>query len=555
MNLLTHPIIERELIAFLRTRRAQVLQIGLAVVFGAIVLLRWPTDARVGLSGERALDVFRVFGYGLFIALLLMGPIFPATSIVRERIKGTLALLLTSPMGPVSIYLGKLIGVVGLATLLLAMSFPAAAACYAMGGISLTGDLLALYALLLLMVLQIGSLALLISSYANSIDSSVRLTYGAILVLAVVTLGPYQFLQGSGGWLAYPAGWLRCISPIPAVMTLLGQGDVGSRGLEAGFDPVWRYVLLASLCIVGFSAWTISRLNHQLLDRSRSAGQISNELDTSKQVLRRLFFLVDPQRRKMGIPWFINPVMVKEFRTRRFGRLEWLVRIVAVCATLSLGLTLITTMSTETWDVDTIGGIMVVLQVALIVLFTPSLAAGLISTERESGGWDLLRMTPLSAFRIILGKLFSVIWPVALIMLATLPGYIVMIQIQPTVRPQVELVVTCLGMTALLGVAVSAAISSLFRKTATATVVAYAVLLSIYAGSLLIWMGRDFPFSHDMVEKALTINPMAAAFSVIEVGGFEKYDLLPANWWFVGITSAVAFLVLFIQTWRLSRPT
>jgi hypothetical protein len=31
-------------------------------------------------------------------------------------------------------------------------------------------------------------------------------------------------------------------------------------------------------------------------------------------------FLVDPQRRKKGIGFFMNPVMVKEFRTRRFGR-------------------------------------------------------------------------------------------------------------------------------------------------------------------------------------------------------------------------------------------
>ena len=46
---------------------------------------------------------------------------------------------------------------------------------------------------------------------------------------------------------------------------------------------------------------------------------------------------------------------------------------------------------------ETIGAIIVTLQVALILLFTPTLAAGLISGEIESGGWDLLRTTPLSA--------------------------------------------------------------------------------------------------------------------------------------------------------------
>ena len=41
------------------------------------------------------------------------------------------------------------------------------------------------------------------------------------------------------------ASWLRCLSPIPAVMEVLGQGDVGSFGLSAGAGAVGRYVLLA----------------------------------------------------------------------------------------------------------------------------------------------------------------------------------------------------------------------------------------------------------------------------------------------------------------------
>ena len=68
-----------------------------------------------------------------------------------------------------------------------------------------------------------------------------------------------------------------------------------------------------------------------------------------------------------------------------------------------------TTAGTLDWGVEMIGGIMVVMQVALIVLIAPSLAAGLISVESEHGGWQLLRTTPLSSGRIISGKLFSAI--------------------------------------------------------------------------------------------------------------------------------------------------
>ena len=105
--------------------------------------------------------------------------------------------------------------------------------------------------------------------------------------------------------------------------------------------------------------------------------------------------------------------------------------MVSSCAVLSVALSILTTTHTMDWDVETIGGILVVLQVALIVLVTPSLSAGLISSERESGGWRLLLMTPLSAGAILRGKLLSAIWPVLLILLATLPGYAVMIYIEP----------------------------------------------------------------------------------------------------------------------------
>jgi hypothetical protein len=265
-------------------------------------------------------------------------------------------------------------------------------------------------------------------------------------------------------------------------------------------------------------------------------------------------FLVDPQRRKRGIGPLVNPVMVKEFRSRRFGRLHWLFRLVAVCAVFSLGLTYAATMGTLDWGVETIGGIMVLLQVALIVLLTPALSAGLISGERESGGWDLLRMTPMWAATILAGKLLSVVATLLLILLATLPGYLVMIWIRPEMWAEISRVLLSLVWTAVFALLVSAAVGSLFRRTAPATTAAYTVLVAVSAGTLLVWLGRDAPFGHDFVERVLVANPLAAALSVIEMPGFTQYNLVPANWWFLGYASAGCLLALFVETWRLTRP-
>lgn len=549
-----NPVAQRELLTTLRQRRMLLLQCGLVAAFSLLVILRWPTEPRMALSGARSQEVFRLFAYGLLSALLLILPVFPATSIVRERNSGTLALLLNTPLGSWHIFSGKLLAVLSLAGLMLALSLPSAAACYALGGISLTGDLLAVYGVLGLTALELAALGLLVSTYMTTTDAAVRWTYGLVLMSSVLTLGPHQFFQGTETYLADVGDWLRGVSPFAAVMSLQGAGDLGASGLISTSNVAARFAVISVVLTTVFSLWTISRLNHTIFDQARSAGLISNDQSFGVQLWRRLMFLVDPQRRSRAIGPFVNPVMVKEFRCRRFGRLHWLLRLIAVCAVLSLGLTYATVTGTVDWGVDTIGAILVLMQVALLVLITPSLASGLLSTERESGGWPLLQMTPLSATRIVWGKLLSVILTLLLVLCATLPGYVVMVYIEPGLRLQVERVVICLLATAGFAMLLSAAVGSLFRRTAPATASSYAALLAVCGAPLLIWLGRDAPFGHDTVENALVINPVAAALSVIRLNGFREYELIPGNWWFLGIASAVCLLVLTGQTHRISRP-
>ena len=124
-----NAIIKRELIDVFRTRKSFAMQIALAIVFSLLIILRWPTESQVDLSGKHAKEVLRIFGYGLLTVLVLLAPAFPASSIIREKNKGTLALLFNSPISNGAIYFGKLIGVSGFLILLLIMSFPAAMAC------------------------------------------------------------------------------------------------------------------------------------------------------------------------------------------------------------------------------------------------------------------------------------------------------------------------------------------------------------------------------------------------------------------------------------------
>jgi ABC-type transport system involved in multi-copper enzyme maturation permease subunit len=549
-----NPILRRELIEVLRTRKAIALQLGLALACALLVLVRWPTGDLADLNGARSLQVLRMFGYGLLAGVLVLVPAFPATTLVREKIKGTLALLLNSPLRPWSIYLGKLGGVLGFAAVLLVMTLPAAGACYALGGTVVRGGITALYLVLGLAALQFSALALLVSSRSQSADGALRTTYALVLAVGFLTLVPHALLRGDSGPIAHAASWLRFVSPVPAVMGVLGHGDVGSVGLSAGAEAVGRYALAASLVSVACALATVARLNHSILDRARPAGVMTEDRSTAGQLVRRVVFLVDPQRRSGAMSLWVNPVMVKEFRSRRLGRSHWALRLIALTAILSLGLSYVAASGALGWGVEVIGGGLVLLQIALLILFAPSLAGGLVSAERESGTWQLLRMTPLSPGRILRGKLVSVLLPLALLLCATLPGYVIMMTVEPGLVHRVQRVVACLALTAVFAVLVSAAASTLFRSTAAAMTAAYSVLLAVCVAPLLVWLGRDAPFGPATVAAVLTIDPAAAALQAAETPGFSAYELLPLNWWIIGSACVALLLFLGLRTWQLCRP-
>ena len=282
------PILRRELIEQLRTNKSILLQILMAMVFAILIIARWPTDSQSDLSGLASRQVLRLFGYGLLTVIALLVPSFPATTIIREKIKGTLALLFNSPIRPLGIYAGKFFGVFLIVMILLSTSLPAAGACYAMGGVSLEGEIIPLYLILITASVQFIMLGLVVSTYANSTDSALRMTYGLVLLIMVIVMGPYQLFQSDAGALKDVSGWLRCISPIPATMEVLGQKDTGLSGFQASYSAINRYFILAgSSCLIMFFL-TLTRLNYRIFDRSRSAGVITD--DRSKVAKRFRFF-------------------------------------------------------------------------------------------------------------------------------------------------------------------------------------------------------------------------------------------------------------------------
>jgi len=554
--LIANPIVKRELNGLLRRPQTLMIFTLLVAALSAVIVAMWPDNASVSLFGNQSQQLFRVFVYGLLVCLLLAVPAFPATAVVNERNSGTLALLLTSQLTPMQILVGKISAVVGFVVLLLILSLPATMACFVMGGIDISQILLA-YAILGVAAVQYAMIGLLVSSYARGGDSALRLTYGITLLLAIVTLGPYRLLEG--GMFAGPMLWIYCLSPIPAITGALGQGDVGSLGFIT--DPhtlIYRYLFLAGISIILCIGWLRIRLQPTLLDRSRAAGKVTDDRTKNVQLFRRIMYLwfFDPQRRSKAIGNFTNPVMMKELRTRALGRGHWMMRLIGACLIVSLALMLMAAQWTASKpeQIGYLGGVLVIFQMALVLLITPALSSGLIAVEVESRGWQLLQVTRLSSLSIVVGKLLSVAMTVVLLLLATIPGYAVLLVIDSGYQDRVVGVLISLVITAVFALMLGAACSSIVKRTAVSTTLAYLFIVVLCVGTLVPWLGEGTLFGQSLVEQVLVINPVAAALSIMRMPGFEQYEIAPMNWRIMGIASGVFALTLWFRAWWMSRP-
>jgi uncharacterized membrane protein len=297
------------------------------------------------------------------------------------------------------------------------------------------------------------------------------------------------------------------------------------------------------------------RLRPTLLDESRSAGKVTDERSQRAQRVRRIMYLwfFDPHRRSSAIGNWTNPVMVKEFRSRAFGRSHWTMRLIATCLIVSLLLTIATTTFSRSIDPQYMGGVLVLFQMGLIGLIAPALSTALISGELESRSWQLLQMTRLCPYQIVLGKLMSVGWTLALLLSATIPGYAVLLLIEQGYRDRVVGVLITLVLMAAFSVLLGAACSALLKKTTAATSAAYGLLVMLCVGTLLPWLAEGMLFSREIVEPVLRWNPVAAGLSIIRMPGLAEYQLVPFNWYMLGVGSVVAAIVLWWRTSQLTR--
>jgi ABC-2 type transport system permease protein len=128
------------------------------------------------------------------------------------------------------------------------------------------------------------------------------------------------------------------------------------------------------------------------------------------------------------------------------------------------------------------------LETLLVVFLAPAFTTGAISQEREKQTLDLLIATPISSFSIVIGKLFSALAWVFILVIASIPLTSIVfvyggVAPEDLVRAYVVLIIDAIG----LG-CIGLFCSALLRRTLAATVASYFIVLALTLGSLFVWV-------------------------------------------------------------------
>ena len=173
---------------------------------------------------------------------------------------------------------------------------------------------------------------------------------------------------------------------------------------------------------------------------------------------------------------------------------------------------------------------LLMLQTLMVAVLAPAATAGAISSEREHQTLELLSVTPISSLAIVLGKLFSALAWIFVLILASIPVTALVfvfggVSPDDILRGYIVLFATVIG----LG-SVGIFFSALTRRTGASTGLTFVATLALVMGSLFMWVFLSGTAEMSATglrkqpsEALLYLNPFVAQADVAcgtEDGGF-----------------------------------
>jgi ABC-type transport system involved in multi-copper enzyme maturation permease subunit len=492
MYLFENPVLQRELLVNLRTRRAFLLLAVYQLVLAGVVLLAWPADDRLDLtenpaSARKLVDLFFL---GQYVLASLMAPSFAAGTITGEKERKTYEMLLASPLRPAAIVIGKMVASLTHLGMLIIASLPIIVLCLPLGGVSVY-EVLAAYLGLIVSVLLFGAIGVLCSSYFKRTSSSLLVSYLLILPLVIAGVLLWRALEADGALRLKLAVFV-----IPAyglAMVVLFCGNAAARML---YPP------------------DMGSEGEEVVDLEKEAEQAIGLIIQRDQWPDRLFA---PPKKQQLLPDGANPVYDKEIHSEIFSQGTLMLRLVIqISMLLAVPLMAVLLFAKPMWSPW-----YVVYVVVFSILVGPVFSAGSITSERERQTLDLLLTTTIAPSQIMWGKLIVglrvstvltafLLWPLVLGVAFVSPFW--------SNWPSVLLMFAIVLMSCLTNSVVAQFCSTVCRRTSISLMMTYLVLLLLYGvppAVRLFLQILDFdPAAVEQINWAGITSPFSAAFAL-----------------------------------------
>ena len=493
VNPLANPIFRREYFVMARSKKAFLAALLLLIALSLILFMLWPRSGV--LSQFDSNEIFSVFLTANLGIVILLVPAFTATAITEEREKGSFDLLFTTSLTPFEILFGKLASALAMVFTIVIISMPVTAICALSGGISVP-LLLQTYGIIFLATLTYGLVGLAVSALFHRNFSSVMAAYAAIVLLAGAVWLPSVLL---GQITPFHDVWmmLRSLSPFEALFALnqparyeieVGGGAFATSTLQ--FYTAGMLVLAA----IAFTVFCVFVLRPPQSRKSKAQTQYSDMRTALKRRLVFPFYLIDPLKRKNPIARWRNPVFVAELRGKIFGHPKFLLRALATCIALSLiVLTLVCINFATVLGPDRVRLVGILFQFGVVILVAPVISSGSITEERASGTMVLLRMTPLSAFTVLIGKLKAAFMFLLIFLISSLPVLFSLAYLEVDAAYwRIPAWIATLLLSALVFIIMGLFASTIMKNTASATALSYTMtfVLTIVSLAVLLFGAR-----------------------------------------------------------------
>ena len=448
------PIFGKELRTTARRKRTYVLRFGyLAVLFSILLMffasysLGYRDSGGVARKAQKLTEMgtyfFITFSFFTMAAMAVVGPILTSTAINSERLHKTLPVLLMTPINAWQIVAGKLFSRLLIAITLIGLSLPVLAVVRLLGGVE-THQVFAIIALSVSTVLWTASVGLLLSTLMNRPYAVILLAYGLLgivyfllpFAIALVLIEVFQFRGFERTFFpilsfAHPgmAAALVCIPERPPLGVYEWYWSAGLHVLLSAVLVIISGLILRRMARKenegsGGVANTPARRIGKKAKPATAPGVVAVATDAgaAPAVDEEVEPVVKAKRRR---GWIFrrgdvsdNPVLWREIRRPLVAK-RWQAAFLGVFFVgVLLFLYGVLAYGNDLDDPDTQIGFATIFCGIMTVLICV-LAGTAIAQEKESDTWTLLLATPISAKRIVFGKigglLSRLLWPSLLI--------------------------------------------------------------------------------------------------------------------------------------------